>query len=164
MIRKYLRPIAAAFLLVGALAVSAVALNVDQNRTFSARVHSTQQTSYYRVTVNFNDPNISTAQQFGALPAGAFITAVKVEVVTLFNAATTNVLTIGTTTTANEIVNAADINEAATGVTDVTRGLGRSLTTGTSDIPLYAKYTQSGTAATTGQAVIVISFVQNNDL
>lgn len=132
------------------------------NTTVATRLNTTQQTSYYRATVNFNDGGIASAIQFGTLPQGSSIVDVQVEIVTAFNAGTTNVLTFGTTTTATEIVNGADVNEAATGVTKVTRGLGQSLTA-SGDTPLYAKYTQTGTAGTAGQAVVVISFVPNND-
>lgn len=110
-------------------------------------------------TVNFNDPGISAGVAFAAsLPQGAFIVDVMVEIVTPFNAATTNVLTVGTNTpTNNNIVNAADVNEAVAGVYIAGRGLGRSLTAA-AEIPVFAMYTQTGAAATTGQAVIVITY------
>lgn len=146
-----------------ALAASAFALNVNQNNDLPARLLGTQQVSYYRVTVNFNDPNISTAQKFGTLPQLSFIDDVKCEVTTAFNAGTTNVFTLGTTTTATEIVNAGDMSEASTGVTQVTRGWGRGLTA-SGDTTLYAKYTQTGTAATAGAVTCVIKFIPNNDL
>lgn len=112
-----------------------------------------------RKTVNYNDAGISTGLSFAeSLPVGAFILDVKVEIVTVFNAGTTNVLTVGTNSSSyNDIVNSADINEAATGVTLVSRGWGRSLAA-TAEKPVFAKYTQTGTAGTTGQAVIVIAY------
>lgn len=139
--------------------------------TYPARGAHVQNKMYFRKTVNFSDANVATGIKFGRLPAGAFITRAQVEVSTVFNAATTNVLTFGTTlANANEIVNAADINEAAIGVTDVTRALGTSLTGGpgsgltvTSEVDLYAKYTQTGTAATTGVATLILEFATNND-
>lgn len=109
--------------------------------------------------VNFNDAGIASGVAFdNSLPLGAFILNCWVDIVVVFNAATTNVLTAGTNaSTYNDIVNAGDINEAATGVTEVKRALGRSLAA-TGDKIVYAKYTQTGTAATTGQAWIVIEF------
>lgn len=135
----------------------------DATRTPVVRLHSTQQVSYYRAVVNYSDSGISSAVQFGTFPSNAFIVDVKVEIITAFNAGTTNVLTFGTTTTATNIVNSGDVDETATGVTAVTRGLGRSLTA-SGDTSLYAKYTQSGTAATAGKAVVVISYIADNDL
>lgn len=135
----------------------------DAQRTFPARVHATQQVSYFRAVVNFNDAGIATGRQFGTLPANAYIVNVQVEIVTAFNAVTTNVLTFGTTTAATQLVSAADTDETATGVTSVSRGLGRSLTA-SGDTALYAKYTQTGTAATAGKAIIVITYLSDNDL
>lgn len=137
---------------------------VKGNTTVATRLATTQQVSYYRATINFGDGLIGTGIQFGTLPKNSFIDDVKCEVVVAFNAGTTNVLTLGTTlANANEIVNASDVNELATGVTSVARGLGRSLTA-TADTGLWAKYTQTGTAATTGQAVCTIKFIPDNDL
>src|SRR5437660_1708253 len=113
-----------------------------------ARRNARQVSNTLKKTINFNDPGIATAVVFDeSLPQGAFIVAVLVEIVTVFNAGTTNVLTIGTTSNnANEIVNGADVNEGATGVTAVARGLGRALAAA-AETPVYAKYTQTGTAA-----------------
>ena len=136
-----------------------MATNVDL-RGLSARQDPRNVSNTIRKTVNFNDTGIGTGVAIGpdALPQGAFILGVWVEIVTAFNAVTTNVLTVGTNATSyNNIVNAGDVNEAATGVTMVTRGLGRSLAAA-ADTQVFVMYTQTGTAATTGQAVIVIEF------
>jgi hypothetical protein len=151
----------AALFLVGTSAALAISPLIG-NATPATRQLPMQLVHTYRATVNFNDPTISSAIQFGSLPAGSSIVAVQVEIVTAFNAATTNVLTFGTTTTATELVNAGDLNEAATGVTSVTRGLGQSLTA-SADTGLYAKYTQTGTAATAGKAIVTIQYIPNND-
>lgn len=124
-----------------------------------ARLDPRQVVNTLKKTVNFNDPGISSGVAFAnSLPLGAFITNVLVEIVTAFNAGTTNVLTVGTNAASyNNIVNATDVNEAATGVTQPTRGLGRSIAA-TAEQSVFAMYTQSGTAATTGQAIIVIEY------
>lgn len=124
-----------------------------------ARQDPRQVLNTLTMTVNFGDVGIGTGVAFAnSLPKGAFIVDVMVEIVTAFNAATTNVLTVGTNSASyNNIVNSADVNEAVTGVYIVGRGLGRSLTAAAEVAP-FAMYTQSGTAATTGQAVIVITF------
>lgn len=118
-----------------------------------------QVSNTLKKTVNYNDASISTGVAFdNSLPAGAFITDAKVEIVTAFNAGTTNVLTVGTNSTSyNDIVAAGDVNEAATGVTEVGRGWGQSIAL-SADKVVYAKYTQTGGAATTGKAVIVITY------
>lgn len=115
-------------------------------------------------TVNFNDTGISTGIAFDeALPIGAFILSVMVEVVTAFNAAGVNTLVVGTNSTSfNNLVASADLvgNASAslgTQVTEATRGRGRSIASA-AEKPVYVKYTQTSTAATTGQAVVVITY------
>ena len=124
-----------------------------------ARQDPRQVVNTLKKTVNFNDAGIATGLPFdNYLPQNAFIENVLVEIVVVFNAGTTNVLTVGTNaSTYNNIVAAGDINEAALGVTQVTRGIGRSLTAAGDVLP-YAMYTQTGTAGTTGQAIIVLFY------
>jgi hypothetical protein len=146
-------------------ALPAFGLTVDQTRTIPARVGPDQQVMYYRLTINFNDQNIGAAQQFGTLPANAYIVWIDAYVSTAFNAGTTNVVTIGTTkASANEIV-ASGITAGTPGVYHLTSaaGLGLAVTTGVSPT-LFAKYAQTGTAATTGAVTIVIAYIPNNDL
>lgn len=109
-------------------------------------------------TINFNDPDIAAAPFPNSLPANAFIVQVLVEIITVFNAGTTNPLTVGTVGAAfNNVVADADVNEAATGVTAVVRGLGRSLTAA-GETAVFAKYAPTGAAATTGKAIITIVY------
>lgn len=129
-----------------------------------SRRNPRQVTNTLKKTVNFGDTGISTGVSFDeSLPQSAFITQVDVEIVTAFNAGTTNTLTVGTVSTAyNNIVASGDIpgnasSSLSTGVTEVTRGKGRSLTAAAEVTP-FIKYVQTGAAATTGQAVIVIQY------
>ncbi len=162
---KYLRALAAAALVLGSIG-AAFALNTDQTRLFPARVYTDDHPTYYRLTVNFNDPRISTGQAFGGLKQNDFIKAIDCHVTTVFNATTTNVVTIGTTAAnANEIIAAADLNEASATVQHLTTAAGIGLTaTSGADVTLYAKYAQTGTAATTGAVTCVIEYVSNNDM
>lgn len=107
----------------------------------------------------FNTANISTGVAFdNSLPMGAVILAVYVEIITLFNAVTTNVITVGTNaTTYNNLVNAADVNEGAVATTQVLRGIGGSILRAAELTP-YITYTQTGTAATTGDAEVTIVY------
>lgn len=110
-------------------------------------------------TVAFDTLGIGTADtvKVGTLPSGAQIVDVIVRVTAVFNAATTNVLTVGTASGSDaDIVAAGDVNEGATGTTVVERGQDLAFA---ADTPIYAKYTQTGTAATTGTAIITITYV-----
>jgi hypothetical protein len=124
-----------------------------------SRRQGQQIVNIIKKTVNYSDAGISTGIAMAeSLPVGAFITGAYVEVVTAFNASSTNVLTVGTNSTSyNDIVNAADVTEGTTGVYVATRGWGRALAA-TAEKPIYVKYTQTGTAASAGQAVIVITY------
>lgn len=128
-----------------------------------ARQYHTQQVHYLRRTIAYNTPNVGTSDvvQVGTLPSGAKITGVDVWIDTAFNAATTNVLTVGTSSGSNaDIIAAGDVDEATVANTLVVRAKDLVIS---SDTVVYAKYTQSGTAATTGSATVIVYFVPNND-
>jgi len=169
MIRQYLKRAAAAAMIVALSAAAGLALNVDQTRTPVKRYLGIDAVHYYRVTINYNDANISTAQKFGALGANAFINRIECHVTTTFNAVSSNAVTFGTSTSANEIVAASGANASIT-LSSATyqdlsaaAGLGVQVTSG-GDVTLYAKYTQTGTAATQGSVTCVIEFIPNNDM
>lgn len=127
-----------------------------------ARQLSTQQTHYLRKSVAYNTTGIASGVSMGWLPAGAQILRTGVNVTTVFNAATTNVLTVGTAADSglDNIVAAGDVNEAAAAFTSVTTGAVVAIT---ADTEIKVSYTQTGTAATTGAATIVLEYVPNND-
>lgn len=143
--------------------------------SYPPRAAQTPQVNYIRKTVNFNDAGIATGVMFASIPVNSYILSVSVQIVTIFNAVTTNVLTFGTTlANANELAGSGDINEAATGVNSATVGLGTSLTqTATAavgnvtpaegGVGIFAKYTQTGTAATAGKAVFIMTYIPDND-
>lgn len=122
----------------------------------------TQQLPYFRASVAFNTTNIGTAGKvpLGTLPAGAIVTGALVKVTEAFNAATTNVLTVGTAADDDAIITATDVDETEvdTTVTFAAYGYYASV-----DTPLFIKYAQTGTAATTGAVTVILFFVPNND-
>lgn len=125
----------------------------------NARQDPRQVSNTLKKIVNFNDVGVGAGNAFANyLPQGAFIISVLCEIVTAFNAGTTNPLTVGTNSpTFNNIIAAADNTPATPGVYAATRGLGRSLAAAGDVLPV-AMYVPTGTAATTGQAVIVIVY------
>jgi hypothetical protein len=126
-----------------------------------ARLQPRQVVNTWRATINFNDPGIGTGVAKVTLPAGAFILRVLCEIQTVFNAVTTNLLTLGTVAAAyNNLFTSGDVNAGVAGVYDITRGLGTALTRA-GDVTIYAMYTQTGGAATTGIANIVVEFEGN---
>lgn len=144
----------------------AAALQVDQTRIMNKRFDPDgYHASYYRLTINFNDANIATGQAFGALGKNAYINQIDCQVTVAFNAATTNVITIGTTAaSANEIV-ASGVTAGTPGMYHLTSAAGLGMqATSAADVTLYAKYAQTGTAATTGSVTCIIEFINNNDM
>ncbi len=94
----------------------------------------------------------------GAVPLHCHVT-----VQTAFNAATTNTLDVGTIDDADGFATAAGTLVGATGF----KG---NLTGALTGIPLaasrvvYAKFGQSGTAATTGKAIVILSFFNKREI
>jgi hypothetical protein len=80
-----------------------------------ARQLHTQQVHYIRFAVAYNDSGISSGVVKGTLPAAAQILDIVVNVTAAFNAGTTNVLTLGNTSTATQYIAAGDLDETATG-------------------------------------------------
>lgn len=128
----------------------------------AAREHPLQMVHYLRREVNFNTNGIADGVAINAkLPAGAEILFTQVKIKTAFNAASTNVLTVGTNASSyNDLINSTDVDEGSTGGTVSYRGMDVTVTNPTS---VFIKYTQSGTAATTGKAVVIVAFIPNND-
>ena len=89
-------------------------------------------------------------QQLDSLDVGDVVVQCWVEVLTAFNAASTNVLTVGTVAAADKYLAAADVTEATPAVYP-TGGKG-PFAAETVAATLNVKYTQTGTAATTGAA------------
>lgn len=109
--------------------------------------------------IQYNTAGIASGVAFdNSVPVNAVIISVLVEIITAFNAGTTNVLTVGFNSTSyNDLVAAADVNEAVVATTRVDRGIGGSLVRSAGKTP-YVKFTETGTAATTGDAEVTITY------
>ena len=91
----------------------------------------------------------------GVLPAGAGVMGAMVAVTEIFNAGTTNVVTVGTLADPDRLVEAGDVNEAAVGTALVChRGVEILL----ADTEYFVWYTQTGAAAATGIALVGLMF------
>jgi hypothetical protein len=129
------------------------------NNAIPARDIAYDVVQYLKTDVAYNTSGIGSSDtvKLGVIPAGAQIINCAVAVKTAFNAATTNVLTVGTSSGSNaDVVGASDVTEGSIGGANVATGQTLSFT---SDTTIYVKYTQSGTAATAGAATIVLSYV-----
>lgn len=130
----------------------------------TARKNSTQQLGYLRFKVNFNDAGIAGGVNKQSLPAGALVLGTDVFVGAAFNAATTNVLTVGLGGVANNLVAAADVDETAIALTKGIKPTGTALGPLAADSQVTVTYAQTGAVATAGWAIVVILYVCDNDL
>lgn len=120
-----------------------------------ARVLHMQQTHFYRKRVNYNDAGIAAGVLFGTMPAGAVITRLTVRCNTAFNAGTTNALNMGTTATGTQIfTDAATAGHRNPTVPNISFAV---------DTDLFVSYAQTGTAASAGQADVVLEYAPNID-
>ena len=114
-------------------------------------------TQYLRKTIRFDTINAGATNgiEFDfQVPAGGFIRSITIHKVTAFNAGTTNDLTIGTTGNPTGYVATGVALGGTAGVVTAV-GPGRV----TTDTTVVVKYAQSGTAATAGEADVVVEFV-----
>lgn len=99
--------------------------------------------------INFNVASPFTVElDEGELAAGEFVIHAWADVEVAFNAATTNVLTLGDGTTADKYLAAGDVTEGTPGASAAKGPFAQE----SAARVLTAKYTQTGTAATTGRA------------
>jgi hypothetical protein len=119
------------------------------------RKFTSNTTHCVRGRVAFNTGNIATGVEIGTIPAGSFVKSPFVNVEVAFNAATTNVLEVGTAATAALFATSTD-NAAGTAGYKSGTGAGRGNVT--VDTPVVVKFTQTGTAATTGVADVLVEY------
>ena len=105
----------------------------------------------YAGTIKFDTTGASTGVELCKLPANVAIVKATAVVKTAFNAGTTNVLTVGANSDIDDILGESDVTEGTAGVYAVNKFV--EYTTAKT---IKAKFTETGTAATTGEADIYI--------
>lgn len=110
-------------------------------------------------TVTFSD---TTAKNLFIVPAGARILGVAVYTTTAFNAGTNNVLNVrtGTTTIAAVTGTSAPIAVGLSTVVPVNAQVAFYNGVGATDATINAIFAPTGAAATTGEATVIITYVQ----
>lgn len=127
-------------------------------RTVPARDDLYQNIQYIRKDFTFGDNG--KVLKIGTLPAHAVIAKAisGVNVSTVFNAGTGNVLDIGTST--DDDLFGTDIALGTAGLIPLDEAVSEYV--GTSDVEITATVALSGTAATTGVGQIVIAYFTRN--
>lgn len=103
--------------------------------------------------ISFQDTEVEIV----SLPANCLITRVIAEVVEAFNAATTNVLTVGTNAEANDILAEGDVSEGAPGFYESATVRAKRLS---APATVKVRYAYTGTAPTAGKATVYVFFVR----
>ena len=106
-------------------------------------------------TVAFSN---ATAVTIATIPAGAQIQNVHIDVTTAFNAATTNTVTVGTSSSAAAYVASTSVGSAGRASVASTGVYSAWANTGTSDLSATITYSQTGTAASAGAARVTIVY------
>ncbi|MEK1929493.1 MAG: hypothetical protein AAAC47_06825 [Pararhizobium sp.] len=130
----------------------------------TARQLATQQIHYLRCGVTFADNGLP--RLVGTIPANSQIINVisGVFVREVFNAATTNVIDVGTT--ADDDLYATDIalgTKAFVALDEAATAANVNTWYVTVDTTITTTVALTGTAATTGQAEVVIAYIPDND-
>ena len=96
------------------------------------------------------------------LPAGFSIVDITVDVTTVWNSSVSDALEIGDSTDADEYGDVADLQTLGRVVIDPDGPQAAVWTnSGSSDVEITTTVNQSGTAATTGVAVLTVRYMQN---
>jgi uncharacterized protein YjlB len=110
-------------------------------------------------TIDFSD---TAAKNLFTLPAGSQILGIAVYATEAFNAGTNNVLNIrsGTTVIAAVTATAANITVGLSTVAPVDAEVAFFNNVGATDAVINGIYAPTGTAATTGEATVIVTYVQ----
>ena len=106
---------------------------------------------FYAGKIAFNTTGASSGVELCKIPNNVMITRAVAVVTTAFDAGTTNVLTIGTNDDVDNLLGSSDITEGTTGAYSK-----QTFVEAAKGAKIKAKYTQTGTAASAGEAEIYI--------
>jgi hypothetical protein len=100
----------------------------------------------------------SSAVTIGTIPANAQIVNINIDVTTAFNAASTNTVTVGKSGSAAAFVASTSVGSAGRASVATTGVYSAWADVGSSEVPVTATYSQTGTAATAGAARVTIVY------
>jgi hypothetical protein len=110
-------------------------------------------------TINYNDAGITGGVLVGVLPAGAMLDKTMVQTSTAFNGTTSVTLSVGTTLTGTNFINATDVRTAAARVdTVVPIAQAGPLA---ADVPIYASVAFGGTTGSAGVSTVSVTYIPN---
>ena len=107
-------------------------------------------------TINYSDAGIAAGVVVGILPAGAVAHITRVLTTTAWNGTVSVTLSVGTTATGTQFINATDVRTAAARVDTVVPIA--SVGPYAADTPIYASITLGGTAGSAGASTVIVEY------
>ena len=107
-------------------------------------------------TINFDTVGAAAGVVVGILPAGAVAHITRVLTSTAFNGTTSVALSVGTSPTGTQLINATDVRTAAARVDTVVPIA--SAGPYAADTPIYASVAFGGTTGTAGASTVVVEY------
>lgn len=122
-----------------------------------ARKTQLQHVHFISATVAYNTPGITGGVQIGTLPAGAVIDETSVLTTTAWNGTTSVALSVGSTVTGTQYINATDVRTAAARVDTQTpiAQVGPLA----ADTPVYASVAFGGTTGSAGATTVIVYYI-----
>lgn len=133
--------------------------------TRTARSPEDQGVMKLRRRIVFGMTGLETGEgvQIGALEKNSIVLRTNVTIITAFDAGTTNSLDVGTAADQDAYAAAAGTAAGVAGYKPNLVGALSGQRTATDDLPVYVLYTQAGTAATEGEADVIVEFITSRD-
>lgn len=122
-----------------------------------ARKTQYAQTHYISATIAYNTPGVTAGVQIGTLPAGAMLDKTSVLTTTAFNGTTSVALSVGSTATGTQYINATDVRTAAARVDTVVPIANAGPLA--SDTAVYASVAFGGTTGSAGSSTVILYYI-----
>lgn len=136
-------------------------MTTSLNTGVSARDAGENQVHYLRKRITFAD--VAATVTVGKLPAGAAVTGGGIQIITAFNATTTNVANVGYIgATTNASAYATALTTAAVGLIVLDELAATTNIQGTVEHTVTVAPTETGAASTAGVADVIIQYVTNS--
>lgn len=128
----------------------------------SARDDGSQKTHFIRRRVQLTDVGLASGVKIGRLPSRAFVKQLSWYKAAAFNSGTSDNATIGSTAGGNDILASTTIT--GTGFVNHTAAAGLGIAaTASGEVDVFFKWAAVGTAATTGDLTVVLTYCPDND-
>ncbi len=128
-----------------------------------ARDYHTAQTHYLRKTVAFNTVVSGSSVTVGVVPASSVVLRACAVVTTVFDAGTTNTISIGVAGATAGLLSAADIGTTAgVKISTLISTAASAVIFPTTELAIIATYGRTGTAPSAGSAVVIVEYANVN--